>query len=55
LDEGGGEVLGGNIEGDEGEGVGGVLDVSVDAKGRKGSITSSVCGYGKNRASVTEG
>ena len=48
-------MLRGNNEGDEGEGVGGVLDVSVDAKGRKGSITSSMCGYGKGRASVIEG
>ena len=45
----------GNDEGGEGEGVGGVLNVSIDAKGRKGLIVSSVCGYGKNRASVTEG
>lgn len=48
-------MLGGNNEGDKGEGVGGVLDVSIDAKGRKGSIMSSMCGYGKNRALVTEG
>ena len=49
--DGGGEVL----EGDEGAGVGEVHEINIDARGRRGSITSLMCGFGKNRASATEG